>query len=512
MTPAPIPDCIETPAVIQDEATAIRYVIRADELMWRKSVNLDPKHAGYLYLHYGELDHPELGSVIFYAWEGTNNIITFDVARINSGIDSVKGIDSIVGFDSIGHIKIVENFTTYSPYTSYKYEGEDESTSEDKIVEMMNDWFFSNYEDPVHRLPYISAEGGYQWIWGGPYDAREQIGDNFSEFPEHLIEKAVGVVEVEGTHEWSPVSKPEDYEDFEDDGENAGERVSEIPDQTPHFAFIVNDAGQIDLAPDSGLPADEDGNIRELKQQLVEALDESSEKLTGSNAHPEIAGYTARYREAVVADPLSVDILYAKGLWFENIIRRVKQDIAAGEPPPLAPDIKAALDTVLKLHGIIIASTKRGQELIRLANEYEASNVDNQAYRTAAQPLIEAVGQSTNIFTAETINFVSQANSEIEEGEHPQRSSHVGRATLSNFLVTIGKIVVGEVKKIIASGVRQGLTDLVAAGVFVGMPVAGLATLRFFVDNMGALHALTLVARDELLWLSHLLHWITPFL
>lgn len=36
-------------------------------------------------------------------------------------------------------------------------------------------WFYSNYADPVEFCPYDSSEGGYQYIWGGPYDAREEI-------------------------------------------------------------------------------------------------------------------------------------------------------------------------------------------------------------------------------------------------------------------------------------------------------------------------------------------------
>ena len=39
--------------------------------------------------------------------------------------------------------------------------------------ELMIEWFNQNFEDPAERTPYESAEGGYQWIWGGPYDARE---------------------------------------------------------------------------------------------------------------------------------------------------------------------------------------------------------------------------------------------------------------------------------------------------------------------------------------------------
>ncbi len=43
----------------------------------------------------------------------------------------------------------------------------------------MRRWFYENYEDPVHGCPYMSSEGGYQYIYGGPYDAREELDGEF---------------------------------------------------------------------------------------------------------------------------------------------------------------------------------------------------------------------------------------------------------------------------------------------------------------------------------------------
>src|SRR6516164_4356205 len=40
----------------------------------------------------------------------------------------------------------------------------------------MVDWFFANFEDPAESTPY---DGGYVYIWGGPYDAREELNEAF---------------------------------------------------------------------------------------------------------------------------------------------------------------------------------------------------------------------------------------------------------------------------------------------------------------------------------------------
>lgn len=61
-------------------------------------------------------------------------------------------------------------------YTAEEVRGLD-SNSQKRIMEV---WFRNSYEDPAERTPYESREGGYQWIWGGPYDALEELESEFS--------------------------------------------------------------------------------------------------------------------------------------------------------------------------------------------------------------------------------------------------------------------------------------------------------------------------------------------
>ena len=74
-----------------------------------------------------------------------------------------------------------------------------------KQVACMLNWFGRNFEDPAEETPYQSAEGGYQYINGGPYDAREALDDEFSSFvSEAAIEEAVGEIESGGLTDWAP--------------------------------------------------------------------------------------------------------------------------------------------------------------------------------------------------------------------------------------------------------------------------------------------------------------------
>jgi hypothetical protein len=74
------------------------------------------------------------------------------------------------------------------------------------IVEAIVEWFFHNFEDPADNTP--CDEGEYVWIWGGPYDAREEIEETFGDIAsEPAISEAVS--EIERKHKgwlWAPSS------------------------------------------------------------------------------------------------------------------------------------------------------------------------------------------------------------------------------------------------------------------------------------------------------------------
>jgi hypothetical protein len=50
----------------------------------------------------------------------------------------------------------------------------------DQQVQVMENWFRENYEDPAQSTPYSSDEGGYVFIWGGPFDAYDELYNEFA--------------------------------------------------------------------------------------------------------------------------------------------------------------------------------------------------------------------------------------------------------------------------------------------------------------------------------------------
>lgn len=133
-----------------------------------------------------------------------------------------------------------------------------EMSREDQ-VRLMVDWFHAHFEDPAHRTPYESAEGGYQWIWGGPHSADEELQDEFSQIIDfEIIQEAVQEIESDGLYEWAPTVRPGDYDDRDDD------------DGVQSGAIVDGDDGEWPpiIAENQPLPSES-----EARQQVVRRLD-----------------------------------------------------------------------------------------------------------------------------------------------------------------------------------------------------------------------------------------------
>jgi hypothetical protein len=106
--------------------------------------------------------------------------------------------------------------STYSASETDSTVSRADLSNEDREVQLdvMRTWFFQNYEDPAEGTPYESAEGGYMWIWGGPYEARDELEAEFGgvvphEVIEELSEKLDAIC-----WQWAPTVKPGDYDEY----------------------------------------------------------------------------------------------------------------------------------------------------------------------------------------------------------------------------------------------------------------------------------------------------------
>lgn len=93
--------------------------------------------------------------------------------------------------------------TTFDEVAARKKFGEEvQKLGPTPTPQVLADLFLAHFMDPANGAPYESAEGGYLYVAGGPYSAREEL-----EFYAPLrledatLDAAVELIEDEGT-EW----------------------------------------------------------------------------------------------------------------------------------------------------------------------------------------------------------------------------------------------------------------------------------------------------------------------
>jgi hypothetical protein len=126
----------------------------------------------------------------------------------------------------------------------------------DTQLDIVETWFRLRYEDPAERTPYESAEGGYIWIWGGPYDAREELEGTFSDIvPPDVIDEVVSKLQEECA-EWAPTPRREDYDDY------FVEDIADITEYYENFTGAILDIEKL-------LGAEVDGSVKNNLYRLL---------------------------------------------------------------------------------------------------------------------------------------------------------------------------------------------------------------------------------------------------
>lgn len=112
---------------------------------------------------------------------------------------------------------MADRFGSYADFGGFT-EDQIEDMSPNEKVDLMVDWFKHQFEDPQNDTPYVKDHGGYLYLWGGPFDASDQIQAEFSnavDFDTMML--AVDRVQDDGVVEWVPQAGGDFYEHPEDE-------------------------------------------------------------------------------------------------------------------------------------------------------------------------------------------------------------------------------------------------------------------------------------------------------
>jgi len=83
----------------------------------------------------------------------------------------------------------------------------------DLVIQEMKEWFLDNYDDPANILPYETREGGYQYLFGGPYELHDILYEQFSsQYSNNYIDQVINSIENEyGVMDWEKRPNEDDF-------------------------------------------------------------------------------------------------------------------------------------------------------------------------------------------------------------------------------------------------------------------------------------------------------------
>ena len=160
-------------ALISSADDGMVYSIDADDLEW-EVVGSDEKSMGVDVLHQASFSHDELGEL---SW----TISEYPAGAFNYASEDVNGHLLLEDFNFWYEHRPDDDWIQQFSGGPAEFSSKDlEEADPDRQREMLVEWFASRYQDPAHDTPYDGREGGYQYIHGGPYEARDELEQNFA--------------------------------------------------------------------------------------------------------------------------------------------------------------------------------------------------------------------------------------------------------------------------------------------------------------------------------------------
>lgn len=229
-------------------------------------------------------------------------------------------------------------------------------------LSVMEAWFRERYEDPANQTPYSSEDGGYQYIWGGPYDAADELWAEFEGISARSLIDDLTARLSDECNEWAPIPA---------DDEGAENEPSEF-DQFDLYGILIQGDGPYHLGSAEERAAREAtlAAARAVRQALREYRRRHG--MIGHNRPPE------------AVDPLSI------GERERGEVEEAANEIEAELTKP-EPDVRSAFQSFGKVRRVLqVVATWAGAKLNIAADA--ASKSFGTAVGTAAGTAVAGAG------------------------------------------------------------------------------------------------------------------------
>ena len=212
------------------------FEIYDDELEWEVAGG-DERGMGQDTIYEAFVDHDDLGDLRWSISEypaGAENFTDTNVGvhRIVSDFD--YGLEHEPEFDDEKPINLRDRLKANPKWAAALTKG--------SLIKLLVEWFHYLYEDPANETQYNGREGGYLYVKGGPYNAEQELRDNFEDIVlEAAILAAVEEIQSDGLFDWAPSPRHQASVDFYEDAiaedypeeEASFEQLSEIAASEP---------------------------------------------------------------------------------------------------------------------------------------------------------------------------------------------------------------------------------------------------------------------------------------
>ncbi len=209
-----------------------------------------------------------------------------------------------------------------------------------------------------------------------------------------------------------------------------------IPAQGAGSHFVLTPDLRIALAPPSEIDAD-GNNLRRIRQ-LLPLVRQAAADLAGHlnpNAQPELARIVIDYQAAIAGEPEMIvwGVVFGLGIMLEHAATAAEGDVTDSMLPPIEAPAKAALGSMLTLHGPMVLATKDGRELTRQADEFRSTREQRVELRKEAETVVRSLKASPNVIEQSAFNVAEEAAATLREGPHPERGVVYWLGTIKNL-------------------------------------------------------------------------------
>jgi hypothetical protein len=205
------------------------------------------------------------------------------------------------------------------------------------------------------------------------------------------------------------------------------EEPEPIPPQGPGPHVVINAAGKLDQAPPEDIDAE--GNNLVLIRQLLPvqrgAVADLLAHLASTDAFSQLASVVRDYRDAIAEDETRIawGTVFGLGVRLENAAVAAKREIDDRLAPSLEDAALEALDTVIRLHGPLILSTRDGRELSEIADDFARRPEQQAGMRQDAEALVAGFKKQPEIIEPNFKRLVEDAAETVGDGRRPERGA-----------------------------------------------------------------------------------------